>query len=210
MKKIVILANGNFPNSKTALAVLKESDIIICCDGSADKLLKFGMNPDFIAGDMDSISLSTKNRFESVTYHSECQETNDLTKAFRLAKTLCPSEIHILGATGAREDHTLGNISLLLNYAKESVVPIDMITDHGKFIAIYDSTTISCKKGMIISIFSFDNTLKIKSAGLLYPTDNVIFDTLWKATLNEATDDTAFSLELSHPSGVLLFLSNSR
>ena len=44
------------------------------------------------------------------------QETNDLTKAVNYVKTLGFREVLILGATGRREDHTLGNISLLAQF----------------------------------------------------------------------------------------------
>ncbi|MDD2595177.1 MAG: thiamine diphosphokinase [Bacteroidales bacterium] len=209
MKHIVILANGQFPSSRVVRDILNNADVIICCDEATEKLIKFGIVPTFIAGDMDSLSPEIQKKYRSLIFKSECQETNDLTKAFNLAKTLSPSEIDILGATGGREDHTLGNISLLLDYAKSVACPVKMVTDYGKFIAIHDTATLSCPVGRQISIFAFDNSLKIKSAGLKYPTDNVIFDSLWKASLNE-TSQESFTLTLSHPCGVLLFFANRK
>ncbi len=82
-----------------------------------------------------------------------------------------------------------------------------MLTDYGRFTTIFDTATLPSVPGQQISIFAFDNSLTIKSAGLKYPTDQVRFDTLWKATLNEALS-SSFTLTLSHPSGVLLFFAD--
>lgn len=206
-KHIVILAAGDFPQSEVPLAALRGADLRICCDSAAEGLVAHGLEPDQIVGDLDSLSPAFRERYaDRITRIAE-QDDNDLTKAFHLALTLSPSLITILGATGKREDHTLGNISLLLDYAREAPCPVTMLTDFGRFEAIFDTATLPSVPGQQISIFAFDNTLTIKSAGLKYPTDQVRFDTLWKATLNEALS-VSFTLTLSHPSGVLLFFAN--
>lgn len=204
---LVILADGDFPISEKALDALKDAETVIACDGAALKLLAHGRQPDHIVGDMDSLPEDVQRQYAHIISHSSCQETNDLTKAFRLARTLSPSSITILGATGRREDHTLGNISLLLDYASEASCPVCMLTDFGRFEAIFNTSTLKSVPGQEISIFAFDQTLKIKSAGLDYPTDSVIFDSLWKATLNVASGDS-FTLTLSHPCGVLVYFAD--
>jgi len=204
---IVILSAGDFPRAEAPLKALRAADVRICCDSAAEALAAFGLEPDRIVGDLDSISPEFKKRYADRITQVEEQDDNDLTKAFHLALTLQPSRITILGATGKREDHTLGNVSLLLDYAREASCPVEMLTDHGRFTAIFDTATLPAVPGRQISIFAFDNSLTIKSAGLKYPTDQVHFDTLWKATLNEALSD-AFTLTLSHPCGVLLFFAD--
>ena len=206
-KNVVILAAGDFPQSEAPLTALREADLRICCDSAAEALVAHGLEPDRIVGDLDSLSPAFRERFADRITHISEQDDNDLTKAFHLALTLSPSRITILGATGKREDHTLCNISLLLDYAREADCPVDMLTDYGRFTTIFDTTTLPSVPGQQISIFAFDNTLTIKSAGLKYPTDQVRFDTLWKATLNEALS-SSFTLTLSHPSGVLLFFAD--
>lgn len=206
-RNIVILAAGDFPRAKAPLAALRGADLRICCDSAAESLVAFGLEPDRIVGDLDSLSPAFQERYADRTVHIAEQDDNDLTKAFHLALTLSPSRITIVGATGRREDHTLGNVSLLLDYAREAPCPVEMLTDFGRFTAIFDTATLPSQPGQQVSIFAFDNSLKIKSAGLKYPTDQVRFDTLWKATLNEALSE-AFTLTLSHPSGVLLFFAD--
>ena len=204
---IVILAAGDFPRAEVPLQALREADLRICCDSAAEALVAHGLEPDRIAGDLDSLRADFRERYRDIITHVAEQDNNDLTKAFHLALTLKPRRITIAGATGRREDHTLGNVSLLLDYAREASCPVTMLTDYGRFEAIFDTATLPAAPGQQISIFAFDNSLTIKSAGLKYPTDAVVFDTLWKATLNEALSD-AFTLTLSHPSGVLLFFAD--
>ena len=204
---IVILAAGDFPRAETPLRALREADVRICCDSAAENLVAAGMEPDRIVGDLDSLSADFRERYADRIIHIAEQDDNDLTKAFHLALSLEPARITIVGATGRREDHTLGNVSLLLDYAREASCPVALLTDFGRFEAIFDSATLASFPGQQISIFAFDNSLTIKSAGLKYPTDQVRFDTLWKATLNEALSES-FTLTLSHPCGVLLFFAD--
>ncbi len=220
--EIVILADGDFPFAEYPLQKLENADKIICCDDSVVKLLKYrkGIEPDYIVGDMDTLEASYRERYKDIIHYSGCQETNDQTKAYSFALGLIPEgepgRIHILGATGKREDHTLGNISLLMDYAVKGAliapfgnkvrddITVNMITDHGIFTPRFNSFTATSVKGQQISIFPFDNSLRIKSSGLLYPTEKVIFDLWWKASLNECTG-SQYTLEFSHPARVLLF-----
>ena len=205
---IVILAAGDFPRAAAPLKALRDADLRLCCDSAAAGLVAVGLEPDRIVGDMDSLAPELRERYAGIITRIAEQDDNDLTKAFRLALTLRPAHITILGATGRREDHTLGNISLLLDYARQAPCPVEIRTDYGRFTAIYDTATRPAVPGRQVSIFAFDHSLKITSAGLKYPTDAVVFDSLWKATLNEALSDS-FTLTLSHPSGVLLFFADN-
>ena len=207
----VILANGEFPSSERTAVLLRQADRIICCDGAAERLLAAGIVPDLIVGDMDSLPLPLQERFAGIIRPDKDQETNDLTKAFKAAVDPLPEAIHILGATGKREDHTMANVSLLADYAAElagSGCDIDMITESGVFRAFCaEDAVFSCPAGVEISIFAFDNSLRISCEGLLYDTSKVAFDTLWKATLNKSLSES-FSLHLNHPAKVIVFISN--
>ena len=47
----VILADGEFPTNSYAIKVLQNASVIICTDGSANKLSKINKIPDFIIGE---------------------------------------------------------------------------------------------------------------------------------------------------------------
>lgn len=201
---VAILADGAFPTAEYPLSLLYKADKIICCDGSIVKLKKYtDLECYRIVGDMDTLSEENQALYRDLIIRISEQESNDLSKSFGVALSLNPDKIFILGATGAREDHTLGNISLLVDYAAE-FGNVEMVTDSGRFIPFFDSFSLEASPGEQISIFCFDQSVRIKSEGLLYRTDNVIFDRWWKATLNKVVS-SPFSLELSHPAPVLIF-----
>jgi len=190
----VIIADGTFPTHAIPLDYIKNAERIVCCDGSADNTLLAGFTPDAIVGDMDSLSGELANRFADRLFPDDDQTTNDLTKAVAWCINSGYKNLVIVGATGKREDHTIGNVSLLAEYIKE--VNIIMLTDTGLFIPILESASLSSFQGQQISIFSIDPETGITSTGLKYPLKKSKITNWWAATLNEALGDT-FSLEFS-------------
>lgn len=190
MREIVLLADGEFPSHPIPLEVLHNASFIVCCDGAAETLIRKGRVPDAIVGDIDSLSVELQKQYSNIIHKDSCLETNDLSKAFNYSLTLEPSSVKILGATGLREDHTIGNISLLANYTAKTDVPVEMLTNYGRFHSIQSGRDIKCHKGEQISLFALDTGLRICSKGLKFPLDNVIFDSWWKATLNECTGES--------------------
>jgi thiamine pyrophosphokinase len=214
---VVIICDGTFPKSEYPRYLIRSADFIICCDGSLVKFLRnskaiFGEQrlPDLVIGDMDTLSESMQKRHADIIVKVEEQEHNDQTKAVRWAlENLDGIEsIYIMGATGGRADHTIGNASLLMEYTRMfdlNGINIESVTDEGTIFPVTDTTKFDCGTGREVSIFSPDNTLRIKSEGLMYPTDNVVFDNWWKATLNKSIADTV-KLTFSHKSLALIIL----
>lgn len=210
MDRIAILCNGAFPTQPYPLYLLESADSVVCCDGALEKFIGAfpGKEPLAVIGDMDSLSPSLQASFASVLVHETEQDYNDLTKAMRWVLREHPeaTEITILGATGLREDHTVGNLGLLMEYTRMFALGerrLSMVSDFGTAFAIADSCSLHLGEGRRISIFSADNSLTIHSTGLEWPLDGVVFDAWWKGTLNRTTADVV-TLTLSHPSPVLL------
>jgi len=190
--KTVILANGTFPTHPVPLARLRDAELIVCCDGAAEKLVAQGFEPGIIIGDLDSVTPELKERYRNILVQDSDQETNDLTKAVNWCIAAGIREVAILGATGIREDHTLGNISLLADYS--SMIDAVMLTDTGSF-RVYDrSVTIDSHPCQQVSLFSIDPAITVTSTGLRYPLDNLRLHSWWRGTLNEAAAER-FSLD---------------
>ena len=220
LKTVVIICDGAFPKTEYPRYLIRTADHIVCCDGAFRKFLRNSMGifgeerlPDVVVGDMDSLSQSMKEKYSDIIVQIDEQEHNDQTKAFRwvLDNLSGISSIYILGATGEREDHTIGNISLLMEYARTydldaMGITLEMVSDHSTIFAITDTYEMECGEGRKVSIFSPDNSLRIKSEGLEWPTDEVVFDNWWKATLNRASQDKV-KLEFSHRSIALIMLN---
>lgn len=239
MASAVIIGNGDFPRTEYPRYLIATADHIVCCDGalstwlrSAEKIFGEKRLPDVIIGDMDSLSPTLQKRYADRIVHVSEQDFNDQTKALRyvLENWADVDTIHFIGSSGKREDHTIGNFSLLMEYAKalsgkwtgkdflsrcmaRALAPwsgkdisIDAVTDWSTAVAVTDSCELAVGTGRKVSIICADNSLTIKSEGLEWPTGEVVFDNLWKATLNRAVDDVV-KLDLSHPSAALIILS---
>lgn len=190
--KTVILANGTFPSHPVPLAALHGADLIVCCDGAAGKLVAHGLEPGIIIGDLDSVPQAIKEKYADILVQDSDQETNDLTKAVNWCVKAGISAVTILGATGIREDHTLGNISLLSEYSRS--IDAVMLTDTGTFRTYAGSVTIGSRPGQQVSLFSIDPSIKVTSSGLKYPLNGLTLNSWWRGTLNEAACDH-FNLE---------------
>jgi thiamine pyrophosphokinase len=183
----VVLADGAFPEHEIPLECLRNASRIICCDGAAGSLLKFGLKPFAIVGDCDSLEPAVLRKYSDRIFKDTDQETNDLTKAVKWCSEKGYKDIVILGATGKREDHTVGNISLLAEYAQ--FMNVKMVTDNGIFYPALKSSMFESEPGQQISVFSISSETEITSSGLKYPLKNRKLGNWWEATLNEALGD---------------------
>ena len=192
MKKVdaIILAKGDYPSADVPVQLLKEAPYVVCCDGGANEYIEKGYTPDIIIGDGDSLSEENRRLYADLIHHNPDQETNDQTKAIQFLLSQGKKRIAIVGATGKREDHTIGNISLLMEYMRMGV-EVCMYTDYGVFVPCKDTCVFECRPGQQVSIFNF--TAKgLKSKGLAYPIYD--FTSWWQGTLNRCTD-ASFTIE---------------
>ena len=217
-KDIVIICDGSFPKTEYPRYLIRSADFIVCCDGALKKFLRqsqaiFGEErlPDLVIGDMDTLSPSLQKKYSDIIIRESEQEHNDQTKAVRwvLNNIEDIEAIHILGATGGRADHTIGNLSLLMEYTRmfdlgETV--LEAVTDEGTVFPVTDTIEFDCGVGREISIITPDSSLRIRSEGLQWKTDDVVFDNWWKATLNKSVDDRV-RLEFSHKSVALIMMN---
>ncbi|MGL4518739.1 MAG: thiamine diphosphokinase [Phocaeicola sp.] len=179
----VVLAQGEYPTHTIPATLLQNSKFIVCCDGAANELVAKGIIPHAIVGDGDSLSPAIRTAYEQLL-HLECeQESNDLTKSIRYLLKEGQKRVAIVGGTGKREDHTLGNISLLLEY-QQMGMEVVMYTNYGYLVACQDEATFSTVAGQQLSIFNF-GAKEFQAEGLKYPIYD--FSSWWQGTLNECT-----------------------
>ena len=183
----VIIANGRFPTHPTPLSYIERASFIVCCDGAANEFIEIGGKPNAIVGDCDSISKGNIVRFADILYPNNDQETNDLTKSVEFCVDKGMKDIIIVGGTGKREDHTLGNISLLAEYVY--IANVVMATNWGIFTPINTTTQFKSFIGEQVSIFSIDHT-KVSSQNLKYPLSNRILSNWWEGSLNESLGES--------------------
>lgn len=171
----VIIANGEFPTHEVPLSIVRSARHLVACDGAIENVPQ----AEAVVGDGDSVPTAFHNRLIQI----EEQEDNDLTKATRYCLANGWHKIAYIGCTGRREDHTLGNISLLMRYFREMNVEGIMFTNYGYFTPAYGDQTFASFKGQQVSIFNF-GSIHLTSKGLKW--DSYAYHEMWQGTLNEA------------------------
>ena len=193
--RTVILAAGDFPRKdSTAWKLLAGARRVVACDSAADAYRRrFRKWPTVIIGDLDSVhaklvdgrwivgSGCSTNYQLPTTIFSQDQDTNDLEKAMSYCAKRGWKNPVIVGATGKREDHAMGNVFRALASGCE------IVTDFGRFIPVCGKAMFKVKKGAAVSSFAPDPKTRMTSKGLEWPLDNVKFKNLYCSTLNRAT-----------------------
>ena len=115
LPEVVILADGNFPRTRSAVEMLKRLPIV-CCDGATGKLLRHGYKPHAIVGDGDSLSSVLRKQYASIIHLEKEQETNDLSnyldKEIELYYVLLvDGKVVGCGRINFAEKRTIGKIS---------------------------------------------------------------------------------------------------
>ena len=200
----VILANGDFPKHPAPLAILDGAERVVCCDGAAQALLDHGRMPDIVVGDLDSASPDLLARLEGHIARVARQDDNDLSKAFELCVDNGWKDIAILGATGKREDHTIGNFAHLFDFASQAD-SLEMVTDSGTFTALPPQKTarrFSSFPGQPVSIFTRSADTLVTARGLHWPINNAPLPFLWSGTLNKSDSDT-FEVAFANGPGIV-------
>ncbi len=187
----VILCDGDFPSHPVPLHLLHHAPYLCCCDGAGKHCIEQGIVPQAIVGDGDSLPTDFKEKYASLWHLVTEQDDNDQTKAVRHCLTQGLGRIALLGSTGKREDHTLGNISLLVRYVKEMRLDVTMITDQGYFVVTQGRQRFASRPEQTVSLFNI-NCQKLEGKGLRWKP--YAFTSLWQGTLNKAEGE-AFEID---------------
>ncbi len=179
--RLAVIANGTPPETEGERAALAACDGCVCCD----RLPPEGAPPLVrVVGDLDSLKGGVPP--ELLTRVPD-QETNDLTKAVRWCRERFPeARLDFFSVTGRREDHTLANLSLIAGYGR----PADILTASGRFrLVMAGRAELPVRPGAPVSFLSFV-VQRITVRGVAWPVEDLLLDSLWRATLNRAETPT--------------------
>lgn len=212
MKKAVIIAGGRIDSAFCQLYKKKISpDMQIAVDAGMRYFYEMQEKPEYIIGDFDSVEKEILAYFENqediqwIRLIPEKDDT-DTEAAIRYAIKAGCEEIHLLGATGSRLDHVLGNIQLLGIGLKENV-QIFMADANNRIRMIDKGIQITKKEqyGKYVSLIPFSPMVKgVTLTGMKYALqahDLVCYNSL--GISNEIMEDVA---EIRFLDGVLLVL----
>lgn len=115
--RTVIIANGDPPTQDDIHRWLRSGDALLCADGGARAALRFGLHPQRVIGDFDSLTDDELRELEQggamLERHPTHKDETDLELALLYAANTASDEIVVLGALGGRLDQTIANVLLL-------------------------------------------------------------------------------------------------
>lgn len=120
MNRIVIVCASPIKNYKKIRKYLRNDDYFIFCDGGLFHQKSLKVAPDMIIGDFDSYKKNPallQKKYKNckiITLPKEKDDTDSIY-ASKKAMELKPTEVILLGAVGNRFDHSMANISILIN-----------------------------------------------------------------------------------------------
>lgn len=193
MKKVILIANGDKPSKKVFSFFQKLGyDKIISADGGADNARKIGIKPDYIIGDLDSVSSDTLKFFEgkSQIIQYKRQNDTDVEKAIKFAVKRGTKQIVLFSGTGNRIDHSFSNLGFVYKYFPK----VDISLIHGNSIlkCFTGNVEMSVTREEIISIYGIDRKTKITSKGLKYK----LTDAALPFGVRDSTSNSALSTKV--------------
>ena len=120
MKNALLFANGEVTAKELNKVKGRSFDVVVAADGGAGNALLSVFLPDYIVGDLDSMTPEIKEKLPETQFiRKPSQELNDLEKTLIFCEEKGITEITLLGITGKRLDHTLNNLSVLCRYIQK-------------------------------------------------------------------------------------------
>lgn len=169
----LLVANSTLPAPHILTAGRDRADLVICADGGANRARERGLQPDYIVGDLDSLTEETRRAFPNATIVPRpSQYATDLEKTLAFAIEQGVARAVIVGLTGGRFDHALVNLNMAEKFCDR--LEIEMHDDYGvgSFISATQSPVtqkIAAFPGQQITLLAFRRAEGITTTGLKYP-----------------------------------------
>lgn len=169
MERCVIVGGADINDYAVVSARLRQDDFFVFCDSGLKHLSALGVRPGLIVGDFDSHD-NPHLDVETIVL-PRVKDDTDTVFAVKEALKRGYTDFLLLGAAGARLDHTLGNVSILLY--------LDSLGKRGMLVDDYSEMEIvSSKPARIEGSFAFFSLLNITGTasgitirGAKYPLD---------------------------------------
>lgn len=174
-------------------------------DGAANRAKHLGLTPNIICGDYDSVSLEAATEdFPTAEFiPTPDQNYADLEKAILLAIERGATEIAVLGASGGRHDHALGNLAVLQQYS--GVVKLVFLDDSGSCRSLSAQQTVcfNVDVGDTVSLVAFQSNSIVSIKGVKWELEDSLLPVGTLGVSNLAASNT---VEVRVASGAVFVL----
>ena len=165
--RCVIVGGADINNYGFIREKLRAEDYVIFCDSGLKHLERLQVTPNLIVGDFDS---HENPHLDAETIVLPCEKDDtDTVFAVKEAVKRGFDEVLLLGVVGARLDHTLGNVSILLyldSLGKKGCI----IDDYSEMEIVSDQPVSICDQYSFFSLLNITGFAKgITITGAKYP-----------------------------------------
>ena len=212
--KFLIVSGGSLNKEFVTKVVGQgEYDRILAADSGMNALYAAAVTPDIIIGDFDSADekiLAFFQQNKAIDFCTLNPEKDDTDTEFAIRESIRrgADSITIIGGTGTRLDHVLGNISLL-GIGLEEQVSMELLDEHNRIRMIQDALTLEkeTQYGKYVSLIPYGGDVQgITLRGFKYLLSDYTmggFNSL--GISNEIVDNRA---EIRFRSGILLVIES--
>ena len=152
MRRCVVVGGADINNYEYIKTRITENDYVVFCDSGLKHMKELGVTPSLIVGDFDSYNNPNLD-VETIVLPCEKDDT-DTVFAVKEAINRGYDEFLLIGVIGARLDHTLGNVSILLY--------LESLSKKGVIIDDYSEMEIASKEPAFIDdSYAFFSLLNI-------------------------------------------------
>ncbi len=189
MKGLLIIG-GAGPGATAFAECLSGADVVVAADSGFDAAVAFGVEPDLVVGDMDS--LREKRRFELIARERKMifprdKEETDTEIGLRLLQERGCTEVVIAGGGGGRIDHLL---AIAMLFERDSP-PRRWVTDKEDILLVDGEMEFHGIEGCTISFFPLGGeAAELGSEGLKWPLDGLVLRRGYGGISNKAVQNT--------------------
>lgn len=148
---------------------LSVAPVLVAADGGADRALALGHPPDWVIGDLDSISDAARRLIPAErVHHLTEQDSTDFTKC--LTRIAAPFVIAV-GFAGLRLDHTLAALTTMTTIARP---PVILLASEDLVFMAPPRMTLPLMPGTRVSLYPMGPSRGV-STGLEWPIEGIEF-----------------------------------
>lgn len=167
MKRCVIVGGADINRAEAVRERLREEDYIIYCDSGLRHREALNREPSLVVGDFDSHE-NPHLSVETIVL-PRAKDDTDTVYAVKEALKRGFDEFLLVGVIGARLDHTIGNVSILLmldSLGKKAVI----IDDYSEMEIVSRGTAVIDGRASYFSLLAVDGAARgVTINGALFP-----------------------------------------
>ena len=194
-----------FLNSGSKVNFFEGADKVVCADGG---MTVCPVTPHLLVGDFDSFS-STPEGVEIIRHNPKKNDTDGTLAVKSTIEKFGADAIDFYGVFGGRQDHVLGNLTLLALAdslgAKARAVEKDFVVHFERGVGCYH-----LPEGTTLSILPYGGSATVtESVGLEYPLDNLTLTPIDTRGVSNVTCQKTVSFKVTQ-GAVLVFCHKSQ